>query len=479
MVEALAGIAALCAAGLGWTALRLRSERAVLAARNAVLEELKRAADQQLAERARQVEELREKELAARREARRAERISSDREAALHAIVGNAGIGIISISETGEIRTFNPTAEQIFGYAAAELVGRPVAVLATDADASRCDEYLQRYRETGTGNVIGARREVAARRKDGSTFPLELIVSEADVRGLRVFVGLVRDLTERKTIERDLQQAQKLESIGRLAAGIAHEINTPAQFVGDNLGFLKDGFASLRGVLEQCESLTRQCANGSTAPELVAGLAKAMQDADCEHLADEIPRAIDQALSGTERIATIVRAMKEFAHPAEDLTPTDLNHAIQSTLTVARNEWKYVADVETRFDPDLPPVPCMPGPFNQVILNLIVNAAHAIKDARGDAATGKGKIAITTQRLGGNVEIRVQDTGTGIPEEIRRHIFEPFFTTKPVGRGTGQGLALAYNVIVKRHGGSIDVESEVGRGSTFVIRLPLDPPGGA
>jgi PAS domain S-box-containing protein len=474
LVAGLGGLIGL--AGLGRVAVRYRRTSLDLAEHREALAQLELTLDQRVAERTRDLETAREKERVALRELRRAERLIREREAWLQAILSNVGVGIVSIDEAGIIRTFNPTAERIFGYASSEVTGRNVSLLATEPEASRHDEHLRRYLLTGKSRVVGTGREVSARRKDGSSFPLELAVSEASVAGQRVFVALIRDLTERKGIERDLQQAQKLESIGRLAAGIAHEINTPTQFVGDNLRFLQESFAGLRAVLEQCQALTQHGADTAVLAEGVAGLAKTVQDADCEYLADEVPRAIEQALSGTDRIATIVRAMKEFAHPAEDLTATDLNRSIESTLTVARNEWKYVADVETRFDPDLPPVPCLPGPFNQVILNLIVNAAHAIADVVGDASSGKGKITVSTRQADGQVEIRVQDTGTGIPEEIRDRIFEPFFTTKPVGKGTGQGLALAYNVIVKRHGGSIDVESEVGRGSTFVIRLPLDPP---
>ena len=167
--------------------------------------------------------------------------------------------------------------------------------------------------------------------------------------------------------------------------------------------------------------------------------------------------------------------MKEFSHPsAAEKTSADLNHCILSTVTVSRNEWKYVADLETDLDAGLPPVCCVPGELNQVFLNLIVNAAHAIGDVVGDSAERKGKIVVNTRRDGDWVEIRIADTGTGIPEEIRGRIFDPFFTTKDVGRGTGQGLAIAHNVVVDKHGGTLRVESEVGKGTTFIVRLPIE-----
>jgi signal transduction histidine kinase len=284
------------------------------------------------------------------------------------------------------------------------------------------------------------------------------------------------DVTERLRLEHDLAQAQKLESIGQLAAGIAHEINTPTQFVGDNVRFLSDSFTDLLAVLAQHRDLLTTAKAGSCAPAVIAACDAAVERADLDYLVEEIPKAIMQSADGVERIAKIVRAMKDFAHPGSaEKTPADLNHAIESTVTVAHNEWKYVADLTTDLAPDLPLVPCLLGPFNQVILNLIVNAAHAI----GDVVKGtgqKGAISITTRHVGERVEIRITDSGTGIPEAIRSKIFDPFFTTKAVGTGTGQGLAIARSVVVDKHNGTIAVESQVGTGTTFVIHLPVTAP---
>jgi signal transduction histidine kinase len=169
-----------------------------------------------------------------------------------------------------------------------------------------------------------------------------------------------------------------------------------------------------------------------------------------------------------------VRAIKEFSHPgSEEKVPLDINRAIETTLTVCRSEWKYVAETTTRFAADLPQVSCLAGQFNQVILNLVVNAAHAITDVVGDGAKGKGTIEITTLKAGEQAEIRIRDTGPGIPPSVREHLFEPFFTTKAVGKGTGQGLALARSIVVEQHGGTIDCETEVGTGTTFIIRMPF------
>jgi signal transduction histidine kinase len=196
---------------------------------------------------------------------------------------------------------------------------------------------------------------------------------------------------------------------------------------------------------------------------------------DTDYLLQEIPHAIQQSLEGVERVSTLVAAMKNFSHPGtKEKAPLDLNKSIESTLTVARNEWKYVANLETDYDPELPRISCLPGEFNQVILNLIVNAAHAIGEAIGDGSRGKGLITVSTRDHEDWVAIQIGDSGTGIPEKARARIFDPFFTTKEIGRGTGQGLAIAYAVIVEKHGGSITFETEIGKGTTFTILLPHD-----
>ena len=281
----------------------------------------------------------------------------------------------------------------------------------------------------------------------------------------------------REQAEVELRQAQKLEAVGRLAAGIAHEINTPIQFVGDNTHFLQDAFASLQTLLEQYQALRDAVAAGTGAVERLDAVRAAEEDADLAYLADEVPRALAQTLEGVDRVASIVRALKEFAHPdTKERVPADLNGALKSTLIVARNELKYVADVETDFGP-LPAVVCQVGDVNQVFLNLLVNAAHAIADA-GGAEDQKGTIRVRTWQENDQVVVAIGDSGCGIPEAIRSKIFDPFFTTKEVGRGTGQGLALARAVIVEQHGGSLTFETAEGQGTTFYIRLPVGDPVG-
>jgi PAS domain S-box-containing protein len=284
-------------------------------------------------------------------------------------------------------------------------------------------------------------------------------------------VAITQDVTQRKTLERELANAQKLESIGQLAAGIAHEINTPTQFIGDNVRFLQESVGDLLRLVERLIPLAA-IDNARATPD--GDIAALIESLDIGYLREEIPKALAQSLEGVERISKIVGAMKEFSHPAVDKAPHDLNRAISSTITVASNEWKYVADVTTDFDLGLPPVPVMPGAFNQVILNILVNAAHAIGAVVAETSGTKGIITVSTQKVANWAEIRIQDTGSGIPEGVRDRIFDPFFTTKAVGKGTGQGLAIAHDVIVKKHHGTINVETAVGRGTTFILRLPLE-----
>lgn len=277
-------------------------------------------------------------------------------------------------------------------------------------------------------------------------------------------------------LQTQLAHAQKLESVGQLAAGIAHEINTPTQFVGDNIRFLHTAFEDLKKLLDKYAEVLESSRRGTVPAGLIAEMDATARDVDLGYLMEEIPKAIWQSVEGVDRVAKIVRAMKEFSYPDDHSRKAiDLNKAIESTITVARNEWKYVAEMKMNLDPSLPPVHCFPGDINQVILNLVVNAAHAIRDAVGGNG-GRGTIGVSTRRDGDWVEIRVSDTGTGIPEAIRSKVFDPFFTTKEVGKGTGQGLAIAHAVVVEKHGGAITFETEVGKGTTFVVRLPIGPP---
>lgn len=487
----------------------------------------------------------------------------------------------------GIIVSMNPAAASMFGYEPTELIGQNVSVLMPDPHRKKHDEYIERHLRTGESKILGVsrRNELYGQRKDGTSFPIEILITRFEMTDQKFFSGTIRDLSEyaasmestkrliaaidqsaeaivivdpdmrvvfanpafwkhtsttakeslgrpldafawnpaeahsfvemlsyvragktwsgklvttladgsiihesvtttpvvtsgtitchiqvRRNItdqllmEQQLRHAQKLESIGQLSAGIAHELNTPSQFVRDNILFLQDAYQQILSLIEAVRTDSAQ-------------FEAAARSADLDYLREEVPRALSQSIDGMNRITTIVRAMKEFSHQGRDKTPSDLNHAIESTITVATNEWKYVAEVVFDLEPNLPPVPCVLDEFNQVVLNIVVNAAHAIADVIEKTKGQKGTITVSTRHIHDFVEIRIADTGTGMPPEVKARIFEPFYTTKEVGRGTGQGLSIAYAIVVEKHGGSIEVETKVGRGSCFVIRLPLAEPG--
>ncbi len=309
--------------------------------------------------------------------------------------------------------------------------------------------------------------EFRLRHDDGHYVSLRAIVSRGhDIRGFML------DVTEQRRLEFELNQAQKLESVGRLASGIAHEINTPIQFVNDSVHFVRDAFADTVPLVERYRAVCEAAAKGAVAGVDLAAVKQAEEAADIAYILENVPKALERSLDGLERVATLVRSMKEFAHPdKKEKAPADLNHAINTTLTIARNEYKYVADVATDFG-ELTPVWCHVNEINQVFLNLIVNAAHAIAD-QVKGSDKRGRICIATRQENAEVVISIADTGGGIPESIQAKIFEPFFTTKEVGRGTGQGLSIARNVVVDKHGGSLTFDSNTGVGTTFHIRLPV------
>jgi two-component system, NtrC family, sensor kinase len=409
---------------------------------------------------------------------RQSEELLRLRGVALQATANN----VVITDRAGRIVWTNSAFTKDTGYTAAEVLGQKPRIL-------RGGEYppaffADLWKTITNGKVWHG--EFTNRRKDGAPLiesaTITPVLDEAGV--ITHFIAVKQDITGRKAAEREhglmqaqLNQAQKLESIGRLAAGVAHEINTPTQYIGDNTRFVQESFAQLLPVLAAPRQLLDAFRDHRLTPELVQATEAALESADVEYLSGEIPNAVRECLQGVERVAKIVQAMKEFSHPGStEKTPVDLNRAIESTLTVARNEWKYVAELVTDFDPTLPPVHCLPGEFNQVILNLVVNAAHAIGDTLKDRDAAKGTITVSTRWDGEWVEVRIRDTGSGIPESARGKIFDPFFTTKGVGKGTGQGLAIAHSVVVDKHGGTIRFETELGQGTVFIIRMPLNAP---
>ncbi len=384
----------------------------------------------------------------------------------------------------------NYSIEKQTGYTQSELIGAPAEIF--NIRAADFDKLMAVRDAMRAGREH--RTELRCRRKDGTQFWAGLFLGpmfdaagklthyvvvgaditarlEADRKRQELQDALITERHNREHIENELRLAQKLEAVGRLAAGVAHEINTPIQYVGDSVHFLQTACEDINQLLESYRRGLNDIANGTTAVDVQHRLAEAERIADMEFIAAEMPKAFERTLDGVDRVAKIVRAMKEFSHPdVEEQSTADINHALDSTLIVAKNEYKYSADIETRFA-ILPPVMCNIGELNQVFLNLLINASHAIAD--GGKEVGTGKITVTTEHKGDLVEIAFADNGCGIPKENLDKIFDPFFTTKEVGRGTGQGLAITRSIIVDKHRGSVQVESTVGVGTRFILQLPV------
>ena len=417
-------------------------------------------------------------------------------DALFRAIALSARDPIAAINGKGKIVFWNEAARATFGYDEAEAVGAEAhALLAPDEYRDRYVPALHLFRYSGEGPLIGKTVEMNARRKDGGRIAVELSLSSLRHGGEWYAIAVIRDISDRNRTkelmanqqhmeqlvherseslleaQRQVLQGEKLASVGRLAAGIAHEINTPIQYIGDNLNALSGFLEEVKAVVAAYRELLGQATAGGCPPEAVARVQEAEQKHDLDFVLEDAPKAIGQALEGVQRVSQIVRAMKDFSHiKGSSSSGVDINRCLQSTLTVARNEYKYHADVHTELG-ELPMIECYPGELNQVFLNLLINSVHAIQD------TGRrGRITVTTRAEGDWIEISIGDTGTGIPKELGNKIFDPFFTTKEVGKGTGQGLYIARQIVVGKHGGALTFDSEVGKGTTFHIRIPTRLP---
>jgi PAS domain S-box-containing protein len=396
-----------------------------------------------------------------------------------------APVGVALVAPDGHFLRVNRAFCQITGYTEVELLARTFQEITHPEDLAADLEYV---RQMLAGEISTYRMEKRYVHRLGHQVTILLHVSlfrdKQDQPGY--FIAQVQDITQQKRAEElqrkmalELQQAQKLEAIGTLAAGIAHEINTPAQYAEHNLRFLREHFPKGGQMLDFYQHFLRDAQVAGSAQEYLVKAGWEDVLSAQRSWVEEITAAIDDALEGIGRVTNIVRAMKEFSHPGTGSTESpveiNLNRAIESTIIVARNEWRYVADVVTEFDPKLPSVPVRPGEFNQVVLNVLVNAAQAIGEAIKKDGREKGTITVSTHQNGEWVELRIRDNGPGIPENIRHRIFEPFFTTKPIGKGTGQGLAIARSVIVEKHQGEFTFDTELGKGTCFKVRLPIRP----
>ena len=391
----------------------------------------------------------------------------------------------------GPIVYVNRAVARDCGYAPEEMLGMTLKSFFPPELNEAQFELIRDAVRTGSN----LRTELQARRRDGSTFWVGMFMTflrdaqgkithtvatgaditrrlEQESAQRRLQEQLLSEMKERERMAIELRLAQKLESVGRLAAGIAHEINTPIQYIGDSLHFLQSATSDLQRLLVHYQGAIPQlAAEGTSGGPHLAALGELETATDLPFLTVEIPKAFERTQLGVERVASIVRALKEFAHPdATEHSAADINHAVETTLVVARNEYKYSAEIQTRLGV-LPDVICNVGELNQVFLNLIVNAAQAIRESGQDVATGR--ISITSETCNDQVIVSIADNGCGIAPENVEKIFDLFFTTKPVGLGTGQGLAIARSIVVEKHGGAIDVQSEPGIGTRFTVRLPI------
>lgn len=375
---------------------------------------------------------------------------------------------VIIANLDGTIEYVNPAFANITGYSEVEVVGKNPRLLKS---GKQNDEVYQQLWETLRHGEVW-RGRLINRKKDGTEFIAQVAISPIrDTTGsITGYVGIQHDISHEVSLENNLRQAQKLEAIGTLAGGIAHEINTPTQYVGSNVDFIGDAIVDIGTFINACRPLLQDKKQLSATD--LENLSSLYEQYDLEYLLDELPRACNQSRDGIDQISRIVRSMKLFAHPGDEQKAlANLNDALQNTATVCANEWKYVANLTMELDPELPDIYCHRSELNQVFLNLIINAAHAIAEMHQD--NSKGEIVLTTTHSASAIIISCKDNGGGIAKEIGDRIFDPFFTTKPPGKGTGQGLAISHSIITEKHGGKLYFETETGKGTTFYIHLPI------
>ncbi|MEA2148566.1 MAG: two-component system, NtrC family, sensor kinase [Solirubrobacteraceae bacterium] len=357
----------------------------------------------------------------------------------------------------------------VLGHEPSQLEGAALTDWVDEADAATLRALCAAPHSSG--------EEIRMRHADGTVRTCEVRATELPADAIWSGVVLnIRDVGERKTLEMELQLAQRLEAVGQLSAGIAHEINTPVQFLSDTTSFVQGAVLDLVALVRVETELREATERGTVSSELLERVSAATADADLTYLNERLPAAFERMNDGLARIANIVAAMRSFAvPPSTERAPVDINEAVRNTLVVTANEYRHVAELTTELG-TIPTLRGNAGEINQVLLSLILNASHAIADTRGESK-GQGRLHVRTSCEDDDVLISISDSGGGIPKEIADRIFDQFFTTKEVGTGTGQGLAIARTLVVDRHGGTLSFESQQGEGTTFFVRLPLNPQG--
>lgn len=387
--------------------------------------------------------------------------------------LGSITDGVISTDLQNKIALMNRVAEKLTGWTFEEAQGKQLSeVFCISSRDNSCDSCLPTSTNRGSLSLQG----ITLKSQNGEEIAVEgnyapIFHDDNSVVGHLVVFS---DQREKQRLQAQVALSSKLQSIGQLAAGVAHEINTPMQFISDNTSFLRKSFDDVLELLKEYQTLESVCRQTEQFSNILNDIQSKGQDIDAEYLITEVPKAFTETLSGIERVTKLVKAMKTFSHPTQGkLQLCDLNQSIEATVNVSRNEWKYVADLELNLDPEIPMVPCLIDELNQVILNMINNSVDAIKDAMTQRENKKGTISIATRADKNEIKIILKDSGMGMPQEVINKIFDPFFTTKEPGKGTGQGLAISHDIIVNKHKGRVEVESEKGKGTQFTISLPL------
>ncbi len=382
--------------------------------------------------------------------------------------------GVIVVDHTGEVVIKNTAAENLIEQEVRNVSCNKVFDIVEPLLDDSCKDFIRSaFSSKNESEQEIKHRQIKINSTDGSKKIVSASYSLIDLQDGKDkgIIFVFKDITEQIAVENQLVLAQKMESVGRLAAGIAHEINTPMQFVGDNTYFLKDAFEEIISFINKSKDYLSE-----NNEDLTLKINELEEEHDIEFLKVEIPVAIERTRSGIERVSNIVRAMKNFAHPGgKKKTKVNINKGIEDTITISRNEWKYTSEIETDFDSSIPPIECLPDELNQVILNMIINSVHAITEKYGKNSPEKGKINIRTALDDNHAVITIKDNGSGIAQENLNKVFDPFFTTKEVGEGTGQGLAIVHDIICNKHNGSLTVDSVNGEGAIFYIKLPLNP----
>ncbi len=412
-------------------------------------------------------------------ERRRMREQLQEREKQLVVTLESIGEGVIAVDITGRIRLWNPAAEAITGWSNHQAVGQPLVKIFPLLDpTSKSPGKLIVFKDLLPRDGSGERRfqnlTLVCRNQVHKIIAGTINLMSGTKQQLLGFTIVFQDITEQQRHQAQQALSQKLESIGQLAAGIAHEINTPMQYVGDNIHFMEGALAVLTLLVEKYRQLVNEYEHVEGKMDLVKDIYHLEEQIELDYLIEELPRALEQSREGIDRVRKLVLTMKDFAHPSSGVKAfSDLNKGIESTIQICVNEWKYHADLYVELGPDLPLVYCVIDEINQAVLNLIVNSAHSIRDVVNTGRYTKGLIQVRTRRERDEVAIEVADNGGGIPSEVKYFIFDPFFTTKEVGKGTGQGLTITHDIIVNKHGGRITLESEENKGTRFTLYLPV------